>query len=153
MEKLRSVLVTDRTRADVNARNSKGTYNDVDLNRVLRACAWLAERLERYGHEVPFDYHRAFLAYARAQPVGGGKVYSALGYSGETVTVRAVPAEEFEFQGWVENGETVSRDLEYSFTAERDRDLAARFEPIGSGASGVVGVGRIGLARIGMRGA
>ena len=41
-EKLRSVLVTDRTQADVNARNEKGTYGEADLNRVLRACSWLA---------------------------------------------------------------------------------------------------------------
>ena len=42
MEKLRDVLVTDRTPADVAARNGKGTYNEADLNRVLRACSWLA---------------------------------------------------------------------------------------------------------------
>ena len=153
MEKLRSVLVTDRTQADVNAKNDKGTYNYTDLNRVLRACAWLAGRLEQSGYGVPFDYYKACLTFAKAQPENGGVAYGALGYNGETVTVRAVPAEKFEFQGWIESGQTVSLDQAYSFTADRDRELTALFEPIGSGADGVVGIGRIGLARIGIKGA
>jgi len=148
MEKLSSVLVTDRTQADVNARNGKGTYNAEDLNRVLRACAWLAGRLERYGYSVPGEYFPAVLACARAYPPSGGTVQSTLCYKGETAVVRAVPADEFDFIGWTEAGETVSESPVYRFTAERDRDLAAVFRAHDSARNGVIGIGRVGMAQI-----
>lgn len=129
-EHLKSALVTNRTQADVKAKNDKGTYNYTDLNRVLRACAWVAERIEYYGHTIPFEYYKAFLAAVKAQPVHGGIVQGALGYSGETVTVTAKPAAEYEFNGWIENGLIASLDMEYSFTAEKDRDLTAMFTAI-----------------------
>ena len=34
-----SSLVTDRTQADVEARNDKGTYQAADLNRVTQALS------------------------------------------------------------------------------------------------------------------
>lgn len=151
MERLRTALVTDRTQADVNTQNDKGTYNYTDLNRVLRACAWVAERLERYGHTVPFDYYQAYLASAQAQPEYGGMAKGALGYSGETVTVQAAPAAGFWFIGWMENGETVSSQQEYSFTAERDRDLIALYEATESANSGIVDAGRVGSARVDLK--
>ncbi len=148
MEKLSSVLVTDRSQADVNARNGKGTYNAEDLNRVLRACAWLAGRLERYGYSVPGEYFPAVLAYARADPPGGGTVQSALCYKGETAVVRAIPAEECDFIGWTEAGETVSENPVYSFTADQDRDLVAVFRVKDNARNGVIGIGRVGMAKI-----
>ena len=44
-------LITDRTQADVDARNSKGTYNASDLNRVGSAMNYLADRLKEYGYD------------------------------------------------------------------------------------------------------
>ena len=44
-------LVTDRTQADVDARNGKGTYNASDLNRVGSAMNYLAGRLKEYGYD------------------------------------------------------------------------------------------------------
>jgi len=148
MEKLSSVLVTDRSRQDVNARNEKGTYNAEDLNRVLRACAWLAGRLERYGYSVSGEYFPAVLACARADPPGGGTARGALCYKGETAVVRAVPAKDCDFIAWTEAGETVSESPVYSFTAEQDRDLAAVFRAKDSARNGVIGIGRIGMAKI-----
>lgn len=152
MEKLRDFLVTDRTAEDVAAGNGKGTYHAEDLNRVLRACAWLAGRLEERGYRVDGEFFPAALVSAAAAPAVGGRVRGALGYIGETVTVRAEPEENFRFLGWQEDGETVSSSLEYSFIAERDRDLAAVFENAGRDTYGVAGVGRAGLARAGWRG-
>ena len=43
-------LVTDRTNADVAARNEKGTYNASDLNRVGSAMKYLADRLKSAGY-------------------------------------------------------------------------------------------------------
>ena len=45
-------LVTDRTQADVDARNDKGTYNASDLNRVGAAVAYVAGRLLECGTSV-----------------------------------------------------------------------------------------------------
>lgn len=43
-------LITDRTQADVDARNGKGTYNASDLNRVAAAMNYVAGRLESAGY-------------------------------------------------------------------------------------------------------
>lgn len=44
-------LVTDRTAADVAARNDKGTYNASDLNRVGAAMNYVADRLRAAGYD------------------------------------------------------------------------------------------------------
>lgn len=44
-------LVTDRTAADVNAGNAKGTYNASDLNRVGAAMNYVADRLKAQGYD------------------------------------------------------------------------------------------------------
>lgn len=44
-------LVTDRTAADVNAGNDKGTYNASDLNRVGAAMNYVADRLKSAGYD------------------------------------------------------------------------------------------------------
>ncbi len=64
-------------------------------------------------------------------PEEGGTVYGDSMYEeGEEVIVRAVPAEEHSFAGWAENGEIVSESAEYSFAANRDRNLTATFRHI-----------------------
>ena len=45
------VLVTDRTAADVNAGNDKGTYKASDLNRVGAAMNYVADRLRAAGYD------------------------------------------------------------------------------------------------------
>lgn len=44
-------LVTDRTRADVDAGNDKGTYKASDLNRVGAAMNYVAARLREQGYD------------------------------------------------------------------------------------------------------
>lgn len=44
-------LVTDRTQADVKARNEKGTYKASDLNRVGAAMNYVAARLREQGYD------------------------------------------------------------------------------------------------------
>lgn len=46
-------LVTDRTQADVDTLNDKGTYNAADLNRVGEAVSLLAAGLESMGMSAP----------------------------------------------------------------------------------------------------
>ena len=50
-----STLVTDRTQADVQAWNEKGTYNPSDLNRVTHAMEYLVERIRSYGYAVKYE--------------------------------------------------------------------------------------------------
>ena len=45
-------LVTDRTQEDVSARNAKGSYRAVDLNRVGYAVRYLADALREHGITV-----------------------------------------------------------------------------------------------------
>ena len=44
-------LITDRTQADVKARNEKGTYKASDLNRVGAAMNYVAARLREQGYD------------------------------------------------------------------------------------------------------
>ncbi len=149
MEKLSSVLITDRSPADVAARNGKGTYNAEDLNRVLRACSWLAGRLEGYGYSVPGEYFPAVLVHVTVEPPRGGRARSVLAYRGEGAAVQAIPASGFAFKGWIEAGKTVSENPVYSFTAEQDRELTAVFDAPASEESGVVGLAVVGRAMVG----
>ena len=57
--------------------------------------------------------------------VGGGGVYIV--GSDVTVTVLTI-TEGWEFKAWTENGETVWTEPEYTFTAEENRTLLAKFE-------------------------
>lgn len=149
MEKLRDILVTDRSAADVQARNRKGTYNEEDLNRVLRACSWLAGRLEGYGYAVPEEFFPAVLVHVTVRPPNGGRAGSVLAYQGETAVVKASGGDGYEFNRWEENGATVSEAAEYSFTADRDRELVAVFDVPPAEESGVVGLAAVGRAIVG----
>jgi PKD repeat protein len=63
-----------------------------------------------------------------ADPSNGGTVSGGGEYAyGETCTVTATPRNGYTFNGWMENEEVVSNELEYSFTATSDRDLVATF--------------------------
>ena len=63
-----------------------------------------------------------------ANPSNGGIVSGGGEFAfGETCTVIATPENGYTFTGWTENGELVSNDLEYSFTAINDRELVANF--------------------------
>ena len=60
---------------------------------------------------------------AQAATVTGGGEYQF----GQTCTVTATPNTGYTFSGWTENGNVVSTDLSYSFTAMADRTLVANF--------------------------
>ena len=144
-EKLRSVLVTDRTQADVDAWNEKGTYGEADLNRVLRACSWLAGKLEGYGYSAAGEFFPAVLIHVTVRPPGSGRAESVLAYRGETAAARASGGGGYEFSRW----ETVSTEEAYRFTADRDRELVAVFDVPPEEESGVVGLAVAGRAKVG----
>lgn len=149
MEKLRDILVTDRSQADVLAGNARGHYNAEDLNRVLRACSWLAGRLEGCGYSVPGEFFPAVLVHVKVQPPYSGRAESVLAYRGETVTVGAAAEKGCKFRRWEENGQTVSEAEHYSFPAEADRELAAVFDVPAAEDAGIAGLAVAGRAVVG----
>lgn len=66
--------------------------------------------------------------------VGNGKVSETnIVLAGSQVTIQAVPDENYEFVKWINaDGETVSSDAEYTFTAEKDIILSAVFKEMTS---------------------
>ena len=60
---------------------------------------------------------------AQAATVSGGGEYTF----GQTCTVTASPNAGYTFTGWTENGNVVSSELSYTFTATADRELVATF--------------------------
>gem|GEM_PF-2380858 len=58
-------------------------------------------------------------------------IHENLTYSyGEIVEMTAVPDDGYTFIYWKENGEVVSRQKQYTFTAESDRTLTATFRKV-----------------------
>ncbi len=66
-----------------------------------------------------------------ANPTAGGTVSGGGEYDENTsVTVTATANSGYSFVKWTENGEQVSTDASYTFTATSDRTLVAEFEEI-----------------------
>ena len=69
-----------------------------------------------------------FTITATANPSEGGTVTGAGEYDyGTTCTLTATPNEGYIFVDWTENGNHISYDSSYSFTASEDRTLIANF--------------------------
>ena len=68
---------------------------------------------------------------ASANPANGGTVSGGGNYNhGQSVTLKASPAEGYTFVGWKEGNSTVNSSATYTFTASKDRTLVAEFEII-----------------------
>lgn len=68
---------------------------------------------------------------ATIDPEGSGTVTGAGQYREDAaVTLTAVMNDGYTFSGWQENGQTVSTDASYTFTAEANRALAAVFAEV-----------------------
>lgn len=66
---------------------------------------------------------------ASIDPAGSGTVIGTGQYQeGASVTLTAVVNDGYKFTGWKENGQTVSTDNPYTFTAAGDRAFTAAFE-------------------------
>ncbi|MBR5982409.1 MAG: InlB B-repeat-containing protein [Bacteroidales bacterium] len=72
-----------------------------------------------------------YIISANANPIAGGTVNGAGDYThGQTVTLSAVANTGYNFANWTENGNTVSTNATYQFTATDSRTLVANFEAI-----------------------
>ena len=68
---------------------------------------------------------------ASANPANGGTVSGGGNYNhGQSVTLKATPAEGYSFVEWKEGNSTVSSTATYTFTANKNRTLVAEFEAI-----------------------
>lgn len=175
MEQFRDYLITDRTQKDVDRAKYlrslwgpapgqwrgtaeerdeweaglKGAYNAADLNRVTLAASYLLTKLGEMGYMIPADTFPAYLASVFVDPPGSGTVQGALFYKGDPATVSAAPIGESRFLYWSKDGETVSENPVYTFTADDDLALTAHFEAEWVMESSIVGAGRIGKAILG----
>lgn len=65
---------------------------------------------------------------ATVDPSGSGNITGAGQYrEGETVNLKATENDGYTFTDWKENGATVHNAPDYTFTAEKDRNLVAAF--------------------------
>lgn len=65
---------------------------------------------------------------AESQPSEGGEITGTGQYDyGSTATLTAIPNETYFFINWMENGELVSTQAEYSFLVREDHHLVATF--------------------------
>ena len=66
---------------------------------------------------------------AEANPAAGATITGAGTYAmGETVTLTVVPNTDYTFVNWTENGNVVSEEAVYTFTANGNRNLIANLE-------------------------
>ena len=91
-----------------------------------------AESLEKYQAETPWNNYTLVTEIVRHEIVTsinkeymGTTVGDGTYFNGESVTVRAYTYYPFVY--WTENGVFVSREQEYTFVAEADRNLQANF--------------------------
>lgn len=79
-------------------------------------------------------------------PSNGGTAAGAGTYSkGDSVTVKATPANGWEFVDWTENGTTVSTEASYTFTITGNRSLTAAFKQKLTAWVGISGKARKGV--------
>ena len=81
------------------------------------------------GDRIGLEFLHTYEIAASANLTEGGSVTGAGSYDhGTSVTLTATPNEGYNFINWTENGEEVSTEAEYIFTATASRTLVANFE-------------------------
>ena len=74
---------------------------------------------------------QTFTISAEFEPLEGGTITGAGDYNyGQTITLIAVPATDYEFVHWTENGSELSLDPALEFTVTEDRNLVALFSKV-----------------------
>ncbi len=100
--------------------------------------------------DVKFNLKRYTISLEK-NPSNGGTVNGEGKYSyGKSVTIKAIPKEDWHFDNWTENDTIVSVNAKYTFTVKKNRILTANFsaekilinaniEPVNSGL--IIGLG------------
>ena len=105
--------ITDITRLEISATEPKMLYAG-----TVHGGVWATPALS-----LP-----EYLISVVVEPEGEGTVTGDGTYfQGNSVTLTATPTTGYHFVHWTEDGEVVSDNPEYTFTAAEDRDLVAHF--------------------------
>lgn len=126
-----------------NSDASKAAFNSIKAPAAGDIASVLSERSEIYAGTTISETKGVFLeagenegqslssnmAVVRVSVQGSGSVAGAGSYAiGDTVTLKATPAEGASFVRWInENGQTVSSDAEYTFAVQENTQLTAIF--------------------------
>lgn len=104
-------------KAEVKAFDADGNYSEAAAMDVTTAQ-------ETSGGET----EEAYTVDVAVTPEKGGTVSGAGKYkAGETVTLKAEAAEGYVFTGWYSGDDRLSESAEYTFAAEQDMSIEARF--------------------------
>ncbi len=107
-----------------------GEYDSVH-NVLTNAKIISGNKFRMPGHDtwIGAEFVRVYNVNATASLSAGGTVTGGGEYkSGETVTLKAKVNEGYDFINWTENGEEVSTEATYQFTASADCELVANFK-------------------------
>ena len=94
---------------------------------------------DEYGEESdtpapagdPGELPKTYTITLTVEPEDGGEVEGDGQYTGgDIIGLNAIPAEGYEFTGWLEGGTEVSIAKAYAFIVDRDRELVAGFAPL-----------------------
>lgn len=102
--------------------NGEQLYPDANVTFMVDRNRTLVANFE----PIPKSIYTIHANATQGGVVDGGGSYT----EGESVTVTATSDAGYRFLRWEENGELVSTEARYSFTAEANRTLAAIFELI-----------------------
>ena len=109
----------------------KAYYGVLEDNTLKKAHIIEGNKFNMPGYDTWLyaTFVRAYNVTATASLSAGGTVTGGGEYkSGETVTLKAKVNEGYDFINWTENGEEVSTEATYQFTASADRELVANFK-------------------------
>lgn len=110
----------------------EGTYEDYAEKISESGDSYVLDNYDMdfypvYASPEEIKYTVEVSAATKGGTVSGADKYSA----GSTVTLTATPDSGYEFLGWYDGEELVSTDATYTFTAEANVALVAKFQVIG----------------------
>ena len=113
---------------EAEARQGYAFVNWTENGEVVSIQPTFSFIVEANHHLVAHFEHVVYHITISAEPeIGGAVIGGGDFFYGETCVVEALPAHNYDFDRWKENGGTVSIEPTFSFVVMRDRNLVARF--------------------------
>ena len=83
--------------------------------------------MDSYELVAHFEEKNYTVTLCKVPFIGGQVLGDGIYPRGDTATIEAFPNPEYQFVCWIEDGDTVSKNFQHSFTVESDRTLCAHF--------------------------
>lgn len=113
---------------EAEARQGYAFVNWTENGEVVSTQPTFSFIVEANHHLVAHFEHVVYHITISAEPeIGGAVIGGGDFFYGETCVVEALPAHNYDFDRWKENGGTVSIEPTFNFVVMRDRNLVARF--------------------------